>query len=249
MTGMNRNQLIEYLDLELNSERINDYCPNGLQVEGSPTIQTIVGGVTANQALIEHAIKVKADALLVHHGYFWKGEAQPITGMKQRRIKALLAHDINLIAYHLPLDLHLQWGNNRGLADCLSITDDAPDQERLLRFGRVTPMSIDELIERVTQRLNRAPLHLAGGSESIECIAWCTGGAQDMIEEAAQSGADVFLSGEVSERTTHLAQELGIHYLACGHHATETFGVERLGNHLAQRFNLNFEFINLPNPV
>jgi len=247
---VNRAELLAYLNDYLSVESIKDYCPNGLQVEGTTEIQTIVSGVTASQALIDKAIELNADAVLVHHGYFWKGESQTITGMKGRRIKALMLNDVNLMAYHLPLDLHRELGNNRLLGDALGLQDVTDDDSALVRLGKLeAPESIQDFVQRVNQATDRDGLHLSGGPELVQTVAWCTGAAQDYIEQAYAQGADVFISGEVSERTTHLASELGIHYIAAGHHATETFGVKALGEHLADRFALDHHFINLYNPV
>ena len=247
---VNRAELLAYLNDYLAVGSIKDYCPNGLQVEGTTEIQTIVSGVTASQALIDKTIELNADALLVHHGYFWKGESQTITGMKGRRIKALMLNDVNLMAYHLPLDLHRELGNNRLLGDALSLTDVTEDDSALVRLGKLDVLeSIQDFVQRVNQATERDALHLSGGPEQVQTVAWCTGAAQDYIEQAYEQGADVFISGEVSERTTHLAAELGIHYIAAGHHATETFGVKALGEHLADRFALDHHFINLYNPV
>ncbi len=241
--------LVDYTHQLLNCHQIDDYCPNGLQIEGAAEIKTIIGGVTASQALIQQAIAAKADALLVHHGYFWKGESATLTGIKGQRIRQLIEHNINLIAYHLPLDIHPKLGNNAGLAELLGIHDESENPTSLLRLGSIEPCSIERMIQHIQQKLNRPPTHLPGGKQTVKTIAWCTGAAQDMIEEAASLNADVFMSGEVSERTTHLAQELGIHYLACGHHATEIFGVQALGQHWAEKFDVSFKFINIDNPI
>ena len=245
-----RAQLLAYLNEYLRVDTIKDYCPNGLQVEGTKTIKTLVTGVTASQALIDVAIELNADALLVHHGYFWKGESQTITGMKGRRVKALMLNDINLLAYHLPLDLHRILGNNKLLGEALNLQDTTEDDSALVRLGQLPQAeSIEAFIQRVNSATDREALHLPGGPEQVQTIAWCTGAAQDYIEQAYEQGAEVFISGEVSERTTHLAQEMGIHYLAAGHHATETFGVKALGEHLAEQFGLDHHFVNLYNPV
>ncbi len=244
-----RTQLLNDLNELLDVERIEDYCPNGLQVAGNSTIKRLVTGVTASQALIDAAIEYKADALLVHHGYFWKGESAPLTGIKGERITHLIKNNINLIAYHLPLDIHPEYGNNALLAKALEITDNNLDSRNLLRFGSIKKQKIGDFIATISRTLNRTPLHLEGGPEEITSIAWCTGAAQDMIEDAQMLGADVFISGEVSERTTHIARESGIHYLCCGHHATETFGVRALGEKIADKYAIDVRFINIPNPV
>ncbi len=247
---MKTSELVKYLDKLLEVDDYQDYAPNGLQIEGVADITRIVTGVTASQALIDKAIELNADAILVHHGYFWKGESSVITGMKQQRIKKLLAHSINLIAYHLPLDGHAVYGNNAQLAKLWGLKDITQDKQSLLRLGE-----LPEFVEfanfklLVEKSLKRAPLHLPGGSERVKTIAWCSGGAQNYIEKAKQLGADVFISGEVSEQTTHIALEEQIHYLAAGHHATERQGVRSLGEHLQGKFKLDVIFIDVVNPV
>lgn len=246
---MQLNQLVQYLDDFLQVSQFKDYAPNGLQVSGKTDIQKIVTGVTACQGLIDAAIEQEADAILVHHGFFWKNEPLPIVGMKQKRIKSLLMHDINLLGYHLPLDAHPELGNNAMLAKLWGIEDMTPEPG-LVRLGRLpNPMTIDQLIERVAETLGRKPLHLPGGADRVETIAWCSGGAQNSIQTAIDWQADVYISGEVSEQTTHQAVESGIHYLAAGHHATETLGVKALGEHLAQQFSLEVNFVDIFNPV
>ena len=246
---MQRQDLLDYLDRLLEVGQYQDYAPNGLQVEGRQEIKRIVFGVTASQALIEQAIRKQADAIIVHHGYFWKNEPLTITGMKYRRIKALIENKINLIGYHLPLDGHAELGNNAQLAKLWQIEDITPSPG-LVRLGRLAqPQSIEHFIETVAQSLQRQPLHLPGGPQEVQKIAWCSGGAQGYIGQAVEWGADVYISGEVSEQTTHIAQESGIHYLAAGHHATETWGVQALAEHLSQAFDLHCEFVDCPNPV
>ncbi|WP_019895890.1 Nif3-like dinuclear metal center hexameric protein [Hydrogenovibrio halophilus] len=238
-----------YLNNYLSVAEFTDYAPNGLQVEGRRTVQTVITGVTACQALVDEAIARKADAILVHHGYFWKNEPQTIVGMKRRRIASLLQHDINLLGYHLPLDAHPEVGNNACLGTLWGLKDVTP-QPGLLRLGKLPqPVSMDDWVLEVERSLQRPPLHLPGGPEQVETIAWCSGGAQGMIQQAIDWGADVFISGEVSEQTTHQAKESGIHYLAAGHHATETLGVKALGKHLADKFGLDVTFVDIPNPV
>jgi dinuclear metal center YbgI/SA1388 family protein len=247
---MNIDKLINYLDNLLNVSNYKDYAPNGLQVSGIAEINKIVTGVSASQALIEQAIAVDADAILVHHGYFWKNESPVITGIKQRRIKALLANNINLIAYHLPLDGHAEFGNNAQLARLWGIQDTTEQQNSLLRIGQLTQdTNFADFKKLVDKTLNRKSLHLPGGKNMVKTIAWCSGGAQGYIEQAVNLGADVYISGEVSEPTTHIALESKIHYLSAGHHATECLGVKSLGNHLQEQFSLDVTFINILNPV
>ena len=244
--------LVEYCDRRLETGLFEDYCPNGLQVEAGGPVRRLVSGVTASLALIEAAAAAGADALLVHHGYFWRGEAQPLVGMKGRRIAALYRHGLSLLAYHLPLDAHPELGNNRRLGQVLGIADAAAvaGSNGLLWRGRL-PGAVDpaEWAATVAGRLGRLPLHLPGGPAAIREVAWCTGAAQGQIDRAADLGVDAFLSGEVSEHTTHTAAERGIHYYAAGHHATERFGVQALGDALAGEFGIEHRFIELPNPV
>ncbi len=249
------NSIVEYCNDLLRINEFSDYCPNGLQVEGRPEVLKLISGVTACQDLIEAAIEQKADALLVHHGYFWKNEQAVITGIKRQRIQRLLEHNISLIAYHLPLDAHAQFGNNVTLAQQLGINvDDCVRQgaaKDLLWYGRFKDaMNPAEVSSLITQRLSREPLHLAASQKKqIQTIGWCTGGAQHYIEQAAELGLDAFISGEVSEQTFHLAKEMDIHYFAAGHHATESYGVQALASHLAEKFSIQAEFVDIANPV
>lgn len=243
-------ELIKYLNGFLHISNYQDYAPNGLQISGCDDIKTIVTGVTASQALIEKAILLKADAILVHHGYFWKNEPAVITGMKKQRIKLLLENDINLIAYHLPLDVHAELGNNAQLAKLWNIKDTTNDKNSLLRIGTLRDeVPFIDFKRKVDETLNRESLHLLGGKEMVKTIAWCSGGAQGYIEEAANLGADVFISGEVSEQTTHVAKEEKIHYLSAGHHATERLGIQSLGEFLQNKFALKVIFVDISNPV
>ena len=248
-----RNVLVEAIAQFLNVNAISDYCPNGLQVEGKAQIKRIISGVTASQALIDAAIELQADAILVHHGYFWKGEDQPIVGMKQRRIKALLANDINLLAYHLPLDVHPEVGNNVQLAQRLGLTVPGPlEPDNPRNVGLIgeldRPLSASEFATRIETALDRAPL-VVDHQQPIKRVAWCTGAAQGYIQHAITAGADAFITGEVSENTFHSAQENNISFFAAGHHATERYGVQALGEWLAERFNLEHHYIECPNPV
>lgn len=246
---MLRNELIAHLHQLLDVDQYQDYAPNGLQVEGAEQLSRIVLGVTANQALIDAAIDYKADAIIVHHGYFWKSESPTITGMKYQRIKKLIQNNINLVAYHLPLDGHEKYGNNAQLGKIWQLDDITPSPG-LVRLGRLqSPMPIDMFKQRVTDTLDRSPLHLPGGPEQVQTIAWCSGGAQGYIQQAIDWQADVYISGEVSEQTTHIAKESGIHYLAAGHHATEIWGVKALGNYIQDQFGLECLFVECANPV
>lgn len=246
---MQRQTLVAYLNDLLQISQYQDYVPNGLQVEGRDQIERIVFGVTASQALIDAAIELNADAIIVHHGYFWKSEPLTLTGIKYQRIKKLLDHDINLLAYHLPLDGHAELGNNAQLAKLWQLHDITP-QPGLVRLGELsTDMPVNQFIQRVETTLNRKPLHLPGGPGQVKRIAWCSGGAQGYIDQAISWEADVYISGEVSEQTTHIACEAGIHYLAAGHHATETWGVKALALHLEAQLDLECQYIDVPNPV
>jgi len=218
-------QLVDYLNKQLNVAAIKDYCPNGLQVEGKAEINHIVTGVTASQQLIDAAIAVNADAVLVHHGYFWKGENETITGMKKRRIASLLQHDINLIAYHLPIDIHPLWGNNVQLGQLFGLDDIQPlngvSPEGIVYTGNAD-CSLAELADQVATSLKRELVVCEGAADkSLRKVAWCTGGGQSFIEQAAMAGCDAFISGEVSEQTIHVAREMDIAFIAAGHHATE----------------------------
>tara|TARA_R110001583_G_scaffold2233_14_gene16472 strand:+ start:1262 stop:2020 length:759 start_codon:yes stop_codon:yes gene_type:complete len=252
---MNRNNLEHYLDKLLTPARIKDYAPNGLQIQGKQEITKIVTGVTASQALINRAIDEKADAIIVHHGYFWKNESYVIRGMKHKRIKALLDNDINLFAYHLPLDIHPILGNNAQLAKLLTIEVTGP-----LELGNELSVAIQGTLlescsgtafaKEISEKLNRTCLHIAPPSnKAIKTIAWCTGGGQDYIELAAEQGIDAFISGEVSEKTTHIAHEMDIHFFAAGHHATERYGVKALGECIAKDYGIEVVFVDIDNPV
>lgn len=255
--------LTQFCDDYLSASAFKDYAPNGLQVDGGRPIQRIVTGVTACEALIDAAIADNADAIMVHHGYFWKGEPAMLTGMKGRRVRKLMQHGISMIGYHLPLDAHPISGNNAKLANMLDMKIiDAlypTESHPVGNIATCTPQSADTLIATITQALGRSPLHIsaeyhAGSSAQtngrlIERVGICTGGAQDMIDQAASMGCDAFISGEISERTTHSARELGIDYFACGHHATERGGIQALGEIIAQKFGLPVTFIDIENPA
>ncbi|WP_063345704.1 Nif3-like dinuclear metal center hexameric protein [Vibrio jasicida] len=252
---MNNLQLEKILNEKLSPQLIKDYAPNGMQVEGKSEIKRIVTGVTASQALIDKAIELEADALLVHHGYFWKGEAEPIRGMKGKRIRSLIKSDINLYGYHLPLDIHPELGNNAELARLLDIEVEGGLEghpQSVALFGRLKQaMTGTDFANKINHVLNREPLHIApdNAEKMIETVGWCTGGGQDFIELAAQQGLDAFISGEISERTTYTARELDIHYFSAGHHATERYGIKALGEWLAQEHGLDVTFIDIDNPV
>ena len=250
---MRREELTRYLDELLESRSVKDYCPNGLQVEGCAEIKRIVAGVTASQALLDAAIERKADAILVHHGWFWRGEDGRIAGFRKNRLKSLLAHDINLYGYHLPLDGHAEFGNNAQLAQRMEwIVDGRFGDQDIGWMGRMDkPMTRAGLARKLAAELGREPLVIGDDDPDrpLVRIAWCSGGAQSLFEKAVDQGVEVYLSGEVSEQNVHLARESGVTYIAAGHHATERFGVRALAEHLAERFGLYCEFVDIDSPV
>ena len=255
---LNNLELEQIIDQKLNSNAIADYAPNGLQVEGRQTVKRIITGVTATLPLIEKAIEKQADAILVHHGYFWKSENPCIRGMKGKRIKQLLVNDINLYGYHLPLDIHPELGNNARLAQQLGIVELAGLEDKpnsIPVWGTLeTAVSAQELAQRLEQILQRKPIvcyeFVADYPQKmIKTVGICTGGGQGYIDLAAAKGIDAFISGEISEQTTHSAREQGIYYFACGHHATERDGIKALGEWLAKEYGLSVEFIDIGNPA
>jgi dinuclear metal center YbgI/SA1388 family protein len=258
MNEIKTRELADWLDQSLASGRFKDYCPNGLQVEGKPVIRRIVSGVTASEALLRAAIAQQADAILVHHGWFWKNEDARIRGPKRTRLALALAHDINIFAYHLPLDAHPEWGNNAQLARVLGIeperrADGTPatfGPDGLVWAGSAPGIqTLGELADRVAQRLRRAPLVVGDREQPVQRIAWCTGGAQSMMADAVDSGVQAYITGEASEPTAHLARETGVGFIGAGHHATERYGVQELGRQIEQRFGLEVSFVDIDNPV
>ncbi|QDY41341.1 type 2 GTP cyclohydrolase I [Candidatus Pantoea soli] len=247
---MNNFELERVVNQQLNTSAFSDYAPNGLQVEGRPEVKTLITGVTACQALLDEAVRRGADAVLVHHGYFWKNEAPVIKGMKRQRLRTLLANDINLYGWHLPLDAHPQLGNNACLATLFDI-DVKGEIQPLVPWGELaTPLSGRALAEKIAVRLGREPLHCGDNAPAlIKRIAWCSGGGQGFIDSAAAFGVDAFITGEVSEQTIHSAREQGLHFYAAGHHATERGGIKALGEWLAQQHGLEVTFIDIPNPA
>ena len=248
---MRLKELEHYTCALLDTERFHDYCPNGLQIEGRPEVNKIVTGVTASLALIEQAIESGADAILVHHGYFWKNEDARIVGVKQARIKLLLEHNISLFGFHLPLDAHPELGNNAQLGKRLGFTLEAwaGEQNMIAHGSLIAPVTLAELEIRIAERLNRAPLVIGDSGRKIKRIAWCSGGAQGYFEAASALGVDAYLTGEASEQNVHYANESGVAFIAAGHHATERYGVQALGEHLAAHFGLTHEYKEIPNPV
>lgn len=248
---MKREELVNYLDGLMMPGKFRDYCPNGLQVEGCSEVTRLVAGVTASQALLDVAVERGADAILVHHGYFWKGEDGRVTGIRRKRMATLLANDINLLAYHLPLDAHPELGNNAQLALRLGWLPDGRFGEQDIGWlGTVAePCALSALAERVASVLERQPLVVGDEARPIRRIAWCSGGAQGYFEQAIALGVDAYLSGEISEQTVHLARESGVAYLAAGHHATERYGVQALAENLARQFGITCDFVDIENPV
>ena len=248
-------QIVNYCNQILTPEQFKDYCPNGLQVSGKSEIKKIVSGVTACQRLLDQAVQEGADLILVHHGYFWNSEEQIVVGIKKNRLKTLLCNDVNLLAYHLPLDAHAEYGNNIQLAklmdwQVMSGIDGEPIGQSIVLLGQLQQsMQGSELAQQLSQKLSRAPVHIKGHDRAIKRIAWCTGSAQSYIQKVAEYEVDAFISGEISEQTVHLARELGVDYFSAGHHATESYGVQALGENLAQKFNIEHQFINIDNPV
>lgn len=246
--------IIQWCDQTLKSPEFKDYAPNGLQIEGKTEVRKILAAVTASQDAIDAAIRENADLLLVHHGYFWKGEAYPITGMRGKRIKSLIQHDISLLAYHLPLDSHPSLGNNAAIADLLELerieTLDPSERHPIGNIGYLNqPMPVEEFKTFVSEKLKFDVTHLPADKTMIEKVGFCTGGAQDFIVKAAEQGCDAYISGEVSERTFYEAKELGVHYFACGHHATERYGVQRLGQAISEQFDIEYVYFELNNPI
>lgn len=253
---MLRSEFELLLNQALSPNRFKDYAPNGLQVEGKKEISRVVTGVTACQALIDAAIEYKADAIFVHHGYFWKNEIPQIVGMKYRRISALIKHDINLYGYHLPLDAHPVLGNNAGLADAIGLLNRTGLQpgvaieESIGVVGELRePVSVSVFRAMVEKAVEREVLFECVGDRKIHRVALCTGGAQGYIEQAVDAGADVYITGEVSEQTIHIAREMGIHFIAAGHHATERFGVKSMAAFLSEECGLDAVFIDIDNPA
>lgn len=247
---MLRDDLAKYLDECLETARFRDYCPNGLQVEGRSEVRKVICGVTASQALINEAVAAGADAVLVHHGWFWKSEDGRITGIRKRRMAALLQHDISLFAYHLPLDAHAVLGNNAQLAQRLGWQVDGRFGEQELGFlGHTASSTAAQLARDLAGVLGRIPQVVGDGERALKRIGWCTGGAQGYFEVAIASGADCFVSGEISEQTFHLACETGVPFIAAGHHATERYGVQALGEHLQENLGLSCTYVDIDNPV
>ena len=244
--------LERYLAELLNVAAMKDYCPNGLQVEGRAEVELVICGVTANQALLDVAVARGADAILVHHGYFWRGEDARVVGLRRRRLATLLGAQMSLLAYHLPLDVHPELGNNAQLAKRLGWRAESRFGEQdlgVIGAAAEAGQRAAAIAEAVGRSLSREPLLIGDAERPVSRVAWCTGAAQSLFEQAINAGCDVFVSGEISEPTVHLARESGIPYIAAGHHATERYGVLALGAHLAQTLGLTCEFVDIDNPV
>lgn len=251
---MEPEKLAAYVDELLEAQAFQDYAPNGMQVRGRRPVRRLVSGVTACQALLDEAVRLDADAVLVHHGYFWKGESPCVTGMKAERLRTLLTHDMSLFAYHLPLDAHGEFGNNVCLGRDLGLTVTGTFETGTYRpLGMVgelpEPVPLEAFAERVHAALARRPTVVAGGDHPVHRVAWCSGGAQGFIDRVASLGVDLYFSGEISEPTVHTARECGVHYLAAGHHATERGGARALGEHLATRFGVEHHFVDIDSPA
>ncbi|QDJ50430.1 Nif3-like dinuclear metal center hexameric protein [Bordetella hinzii] len=250
--------LTAWLDATLQAARFKDYAPNGLQVEGKADVAHIITGVTASEALLRAAVERGADAVLVHHGWFWRNEDPRVLGPRRRRLALALAHDLNLIGYHLPLDAHPTLGNNAQLARVLGLepardAEDAPltcGRDGLIWLGTAPGVAtLGDLAAQIGQRLGRQPLWVGEPDAPVGRVAWCTGGAQGMMAEAVDAGATVYLTGEASEPNTHLARETGVGFISAGHHATERYGVQALGAAVAVQFGIKVEFVDIDNPV
>ncbi|MDQ8021089.1 MAG: Nif3-like dinuclear metal center hexameric protein [Moraxellaceae bacterium] len=249
--GIARAALRDFLDKLFDCARVKDYCPNGLQVEGCEQIRKVVCGVTASQALVDQAIAEGADAIIVHHGYFWRGEDSRILGVRKQRLAALLAHDINLFAFHLPLDLHTELGNNVQLAQVLDwrITGRRGEQDLVFIGEPERPLTLGEMQALISERLGREALLVGDADRPVRSLAWCTGGAQGYLDDAVEAGVDLYVSGEISEKTVHLARETGVAYIAAGHHATERYGIRALAQYLRDSLGLDARFVDIDNPA
>lgn len=258
MNKVDSRVLANWLDDTLQAARFKDYCPNGMQVEGRSEVGHIITGVTASEALLRAAVERGADAVLVHHGWMWRNEDRRVIGTRRTRMALTLKNDLNLYAYHLPLDAHPTLGNNGQLARVLGLSparrdDGAPltcGQDGLIWLGEASGLTtLGQLGERVAQRLGRQPLVVGDPDQPLATVAWCTGGAQGMMGDAVDAGASVYVTGEVSESTVHLARETGVGFIAAGHHATERYGVQALGQAVAERFGVKVEFVDIDNPA
>ncbi|HEY0664761.1 MAG TPA: Nif3-like dinuclear metal center hexameric protein [Gallionella sp.] len=245
------NDLRDYNASLLQTGLFRDYCPNGVQVEGRTEVRRIATGVTASQRLLDEAVAWGADAILVHHGYFWRSEDATITGIKKRRIAQLLRNDVSLLAYHLPLDAHPELGNNAQLGNLLGLVEQGRFGEQNIAFmGSLSPpQTLAQFIQQIAHGLQRVPQVMGDSAHLIRRVAWCSGGAQGYFEQAIEQGVDAYITGEISEQNYHLARESGVAFIAAGHHATERYGIQALGRHLADRFGLEHRFFEEANPI
>ncbi|MGA7593993.1 MAG: Nif3-like dinuclear metal center hexameric protein [Gallionella sp.] len=245
------NELRDYNASLLQTNLFKDYCPNGLQVEGRAEVRRIATGVTASQHVLDAAIEWGADAILVHHGYFWRNEEATLVGTRKKRIAQLLRHDVSLLAYHLPLDAHDELGNNAQLGKLFGFTSQGRfgDQNMVWLGELIPPRSLTQFSRQIADDLQRTPQVIGDGAANIRKVAWCSGGAQGYFEAAIAQGVDAYITGEISEQNYHLANETGVAFIAAGHHATERLGIQALGEHLSTRFGLEHRFFDQPNPV
>jgi dinuclear metal center YbgI/SA1388 family protein len=247
---MRLDELEIYVNGLLNITRFHDYCPNGLQVEGRSEVRQLISGVTASLEFLEAAIAAGTDAVLVHHGYFWRGENPCLTGIKHRRISYLMSHHVGLLAYHLPLDAHAELGNNTQLGRRLGFTETGRFGEQGIAVqGTLSEISLKELGANIERVLRREPLVIGNDCKMIRRVAWCTGAAQDYFDEAIGLGLDAFITGEISERMVHAARESGVAFISAGHHATERYGVQALGEHISRKFGIAHQFVDIDSPV
>lgn len=247
-----RQEILQWCDTTLQTQFFKDYAPNGLQVEGVENISRIVTAVTASRAAIEFAVQQKAEMLLVHHGMFWKSEPITITGWKKQRIATLLQHQINMVAYHLPLDAHPKLGNNACLAEKMAWqVERVLGEQNLLNIGKLPEKQqiLSQVAQQIEQVSGRKPTVIGDPNKKVQKIAWCTGGAQGFFQQAIDEGVDLYVSGEISESQYHLANETGVAYISAGHHATERYGIQALGQALAAQFGLDYYFFDEANPA
>lgn len=257
MNQVSTRRLAEWLESTLQTQRIKDYCPNGIQVEGKDTVRHIITGVTASQALLDAAVQRGADTVIVHHGWFWKNENPVLRGSKRKRIATAILNDLNVFGFHLPLDAHPTLGNNAQLAQRLGLEPDRDSDGLPITFGpndliwrgRCKPCSLRSFGEHIEKALGRAPLLLGDPDKRIETVAWCTGGAQNLMEAAIDNGVDAYVTGEASEQNFHMAYETDTAFVAAGHHATERYGIQALGQAIAAEFGVKVDFLDLDNPV
>ena len=245
------NELRDYNASLLQTNQFKDYCPNGVQVEGRAEVRRIATGVTASQQVLDAAIAWGADAILVHHGYFWRNEDAAIVGIRKQRIAQLLRNDVSLLAYHLPLDAHAELGNNAQLGRLLGLSEQGRfGEQNIVCLGTLeSPQSLAQFAQQIGHSLLRTPQVIGDANKRIHKVAWCSGAAQGYFEEAIAQGVDAYLTGEISEQNFHQANETGVAFIAAGHHATERYGIQALGAHLANQFGLEHRFFDQDNPV